>query len=111
MLLYQLTQWFEERTTLQQALQREPAESAGELQQRIQEVEQQLYSHAERWKNAIEEASYLQFPYEVPIWMMIWFFKFFLFPTQWEGLPLYFLGFRVELEGTINENRTRFFAI
>jgi hypothetical protein len=66
MLLYQLTQWFEERTNLQQALQREPAESAGEISQKIQEVEQQLYSHAERWKNAIEEASYLQFPYEVP---------------------------------------------
>jgi hypothetical protein len=66
MLLYQLTQWFEERTNLQQALQREPAESAGEISQKIQEVEQQLYAHAERWKNAIDDASSLHFPYEVP---------------------------------------------
>lgn len=66
MLLYQLTQWFEERSTLQEALQSGTAEATGELQLRIQEVEQQLYSHAERWKNAIEEASYLQFPYENP---------------------------------------------
>ncbi|MDR6553814.1 hypothetical protein [Paenibacillus qinlingensis] len=66
MLLYQLTQWFEERSTLQQSLQREPAESADAIHQKIQEVEQQLYAHAERWKNAIEEASYLQFPYEAP---------------------------------------------
>jgi hypothetical protein len=66
MLLYQLTQWFEERSSLQQALQSGAAESAGELQQRIQEVEEQLHSHAERWKNAIQEASYLQFPYENP---------------------------------------------
>lgn len=66
MLLYQLSQWFEERTTLQKALQSGAAESTGELQQRMQEVEDQLYSHAERWKNAIQEASYLQFPYENP---------------------------------------------
>lgn len=67
MLLYQLTQWFEERTSLQQALQSGMAESSSDLQLRIQEVEQQLHSHAERWKNAIQEASYLQFPYENPI--------------------------------------------
>ncbi|GGI45923.1 hypothetical protein GCM10008018_14550 [Paenibacillus marchantiophytorum] len=68
MLLYQLTQWFEERTTLQQELQRgSDGEHTGELQQRIKEVEDQLYSHAERWKNAIQEASYLQFPYENPL--------------------------------------------
>ncbi|MBA2943417.1 hypothetical protein HZF08_34670 [Paenibacillus sp. CGMCC 1.16610] len=66
MLLYQLTQWFEERTSLQQALQSGTAESSSDLQQRIQDVEQQLQSHAERWKNAIQEASYLQFPYENP---------------------------------------------
>ncbi|MDD9266465.1 hypothetical protein ACFPES_05395 [Paenibacillus sp. GCM10023248] len=67
MLLYQLTQWFEERSSLQQALHNGEPESHGELQQRIQEVEQQLHSHAERWKNAIQEASYLQFPYENPM--------------------------------------------
>ncbi|MZQ83577.1 hypothetical protein GQF01_15800 [Paenibacillus sp. 5J-6] len=66
MLLYQLTQWFEERTSLQQALQSGTADSSSDLQQRIQDVEQQLHSHAERWKNAIQEASYLQFPYENP---------------------------------------------
>ncbi|SDN31203.1 hypothetical protein SAMN04487897_102470 [Paenibacillus sp. yr247] len=66
MLLYQLTQWFEERTTLQKALHSGAAESPGDLQLRIQEVEDQLHSHAERWKNAIQEASYLQFPYENP---------------------------------------------
>ncbi|BFT75199.1 hypothetical protein [Paenibacillus sp. P36] len=66
MLLYQLTQWFEERTSLQQALQSGTAESSSDLQQRIQDVEQQLQSYAERWKNAIQEASYLQFPYENP---------------------------------------------
>ncbi|WNR43729.1 hypothetical protein [Paenibacillus roseipurpureus] len=66
MLLYQLTQWFEERTSLQQALQQGPTENTSEIHQRIQAVEQQLISHAERWKQAIEEASYLQFPYEAP---------------------------------------------
>lgn len=66
MLLYQLTQWFEERTSLQQALQNGAADSSSDLQQRIQDVEQQLHAHAERWKNAIQEASYLQFPYENP---------------------------------------------
>lgn len=66
MLLYQLAQWFEERTSLQQALQSGTADSSSDLQQRIQDVEQQLHAHAERWKNAIQEASYLQFPYENP---------------------------------------------
>lgn len=66
MLLYQLTQWFEERTSLQRALLTGGADNTGDLQLRIQEVEEQLYARAERWKNAIEEASYLQFPYEAP---------------------------------------------
>ncbi|MBD0379833.1 hypothetical protein [Paenibacillus sedimenti] len=66
MLLYQLTQWFEERTSLQKALHSGGADSPGDLQMRIQAVEEQLYSQAERWKNAIQEASYLQFPYEAP---------------------------------------------
>ncbi|NOV00150.1 hypothetical protein [Paenibacillus planticolens] len=67
MLLYQLTQWFEERSSLQHALHSGTAEAGGDLQLRIQEVEQQLHAHAERWKNAIQEASYLQFPYENPL--------------------------------------------
>ncbi|MEC0228107.1 hypothetical protein [Paenibacillus alba] len=68
MLLYQLTQWFEERTTLQKALQSGADEdNMSLLQVRIQEVEEQLHVHAERWKNAIQEASYLQFPYENPV--------------------------------------------
>ncbi|NEW07196.1 hypothetical protein GK047_14400 [Paenibacillus sp. SYP-B3998] len=66
MLLYQLTQWFEERTSLQKALQVGGADGSGDLQLRIQEVEDQLYSQAERWKKSIEESSYLKFPYEAP---------------------------------------------
>ncbi|RTE09898.1 hypothetical protein [Paenibacillus whitsoniae] len=66
MLLYQLTQWFEERSSLQASLRMESADSAGDVHRRIEEVEQQLYAHAERWKQAIEEASFLQFPYEAP---------------------------------------------
>ncbi|MFC5449683.1 hypothetical protein [Paenibacillus aestuarii] len=66
MLLYQLTQWFEERSSLQKTLNSGGADNPSELQQRIQAVEEQLYAHAERWKNAIEEASYLQLPYEAP---------------------------------------------
>ncbi|MGG1514204.1 hypothetical protein ABE504_02245 [Paenibacillus oryzisoli] len=66
MLLYQLTQWFEERSALQAFLRKEATDNASDVHRRIEEVEQQLYAHAERWKQAIEEASFLQFPYEVP---------------------------------------------
>jgi|GEM_PF-2278090 len=66
MLLYQLTQWFEERSSLQKTLHSGGADDPGDVQKRIQAVEEQLYAHAERWKNAIDEASFLQFPYEAP---------------------------------------------
>ncbi|UJF34364.1 hypothetical protein [Paenibacillus hexagrammi] len=65
MLLYQLAQSFEERTMLQKALQN-GAGDMDQLQVRIQEVEDQLYSQAERWKNAVQDAIYLQIPYEAP---------------------------------------------
>ncbi|TXK85235.1 hypothetical protein [Paenibacillus sp. N3.4] len=66
MLLYQLTQWFEERNSLQKALLSGVEDPTGDLQLRMREVEEQLYSQAERWRNEIGEASYVQFPYEAP---------------------------------------------
>jgi hypothetical protein len=65
MLLYQLTQWLEERTLLQQAL-RSGTDDPMMLQSQIDQVEEQLYAQAERWKNSIQELSAAQVPYDIP---------------------------------------------
>ncbi|MNH93310.1 hypothetical protein D3C73_459090 [compost metagenome] len=65
MLLYQLTQWMEERSALHNAL-RLGTEDNSFIQMKIAEVEQQLHQRADQWKEAIREASYLHIPYEAP---------------------------------------------
>jgi hypothetical protein len=65
MLLYQLTQWLEERSSLHQAL-RSGADDPAMLQMKIDQVEEQLYSQAERWKNSIHELPAAQIPVHVP---------------------------------------------
>ncbi|MCD1259416.1 hypothetical protein B5M42_011280 [Paenibacillus athensensis] len=65
MLLYQLAQWMEERSSLHKALQA-GGEDLLHVQSQISRVEEQLYAQAERWKQAIEETSLLQVPYEAP---------------------------------------------
>lgn len=65
MLLYQLTQWMEERSALHNALQLGAGDSTI-LQAKIAEVEQQLHQRADQWRDAIREASYLHIPYESP---------------------------------------------
>jgi hypothetical protein len=65
MLLYQLNQWMEERSSLQNAL-KSGAEDPALLQTKINQVEEQLYSQAERWKSSIQELPALEFPYEAP---------------------------------------------
>jgi hypothetical protein len=69
MILYQLTQWMEERSSLQQAL-RSGADDALSLQARIDAVEDQLYSQAERWKHSFqphpEAIASFEVPYELP---------------------------------------------
>jgi hypothetical protein len=51
MLLYQLTQWMEERMSLRNAL-RSGIDDPSQLQFKIDQLDAQLYSQAERWKNS-----------------------------------------------------------
>jgi hypothetical protein len=65
MILYQLTQWMEERSALHKALQL-GAEDSSVLQGRMEQVEQQLHQRANQWRESIQEPSYLQIPYQTP---------------------------------------------
>jgi hypothetical protein len=51
MFLYQLTEWMEERTSLREAL-RSGIDDPNLLQFKIDQLDTQLYSQAERWKNS-----------------------------------------------------------
>jgi hypothetical protein len=51
MFLYQVTEWMEERTSLRKALI-SGIDDPGQLQFRIDQLDAQLYSQAERWKNS-----------------------------------------------------------
>jgi hypothetical protein len=51
MFLYQLTEWMEERTSLRHAL-RSGIDDPAHLQFKIDQLDAQLYSQAERWKNS-----------------------------------------------------------
>jgi hypothetical protein len=65
MLLYQLTQWMEERSNLQQAM-RQGTEDSQYLQNKMEQIELQLQNQANRWRESIRDISYLQIPYEAP---------------------------------------------
>lgn len=65
MILYQLTQWMEERSSLQKAL-RHGSDDMYALQGRINEVERQLQDQANRWRDSIIAASSITYPYEAP---------------------------------------------
>jgi hypothetical protein len=51
MFLYQVTEWMEERTSLRKAL-RSGIDDPSQLQFKIDQLDAQLYSQAERWKNS-----------------------------------------------------------
>ncbi|MBP1993886.1 hypothetical protein [Paenibacillus eucommiae] len=65
MLLYKLTQQMEERSALQQAL-RSGDEGSDLLQAKIQQLEAELHTQAEYWKNSIEQPIAFEQPYEAP---------------------------------------------
>jgi hypothetical protein len=65
-LLYQLAQWMEERSILQNALRNDSVADRGLLQAQMDELEQQLWGQAERWRNAIHELPYASQAYEAP---------------------------------------------
>jgi hypothetical protein len=51
MFLYQVTEWMEERMSLRKALM-SGIDDPSQLQFRIDQLDAQLYSQAERWKNS-----------------------------------------------------------
>ena len=65
MILYQLAQWMEERSSLQRALRQGGAESM-ELRGRMHEVEQRLQEQAERWRASFASVAAAPIPYEAP---------------------------------------------
>jgi hypothetical protein len=65
MLLYQLTQWMEERSSLQKAL-KAGVDDSEVLQTQIHLLEEQLYSQAERWKSSISELADYEVLYDAP---------------------------------------------
>jgi hypothetical protein len=64
-ILYQLAQWMEERSSLQKAL-RYGSDDVSLLQGRIDEVERQLQDQANRWRDSIVAASSVTYAYEAP---------------------------------------------
>jgi hypothetical protein len=66
MLLYQLAQWMEERSQLQNALREDNQADRHLLQAQMDELEQQLLGQAERWRNAIHDLPYATIAYEAP---------------------------------------------
>jgi hypothetical protein len=65
MLLYQLTQWMEERSNLQQAM-RQGTENSPFLQNKLEQIELHLQNQANSWRESIQDVSYLQIPFEAP---------------------------------------------
>lgn len=65
MLLYQLTNWLQERNALKRAASQEDGGSP-EQQRQLQEVERHLTSQAERFMQAYSRAPFIQEPYFPP---------------------------------------------
>lgn len=65
MILYQLTQWMEERSSLHKALQLGTEDSYA-VQGKIEQVEKKLHEQANQWRESIQDATYWQIPYEAP---------------------------------------------
>ncbi|EGL19444.1 MULTISPECIES: hypothetical protein [Paenibacillus] len=67
MILYQLTQWLQEHTSIRKAIQQE-AGDPGELMQRKEQVERQLMEQAERWRNVYADVPALPAADQFPSW-------------------------------------------
>jgi hypothetical protein len=65
MLLYQLTQWMEERSSLQKAL-KAGGDDSEVLQTQIDLLEEQLHAQAERWKSSIPKLTDYEVLYDAP---------------------------------------------
>jgi hypothetical protein len=65
MILYQLAQWMDERSRLQTAMrQTAPEEELHLLQNRIRQLEEQLYGQARQWMAAYQPPAALDLPYK-----------------------------------------------
>ncbi|SEF82053.1 hypothetical protein [Paenibacillus sp. UNC499MF] len=67
MILYQLTQWLQEHTSIRKAIQQE-AGDPGELMLRKEQVERQLMEQAERWRNVYADVPALPAADQFPDW-------------------------------------------
>jgi hypothetical protein len=65
MLLYQITNWLQKRSSLRRAIAQEDGGSP-EQNRELQEVERQLSSHTERFMQAYSRASFIQDSYSAP---------------------------------------------